>query len=134
MQAELDFGIDAETERLVRRDAPLIEAAPAERVRDEFMKIISAPEPLRNLRRLDDLGLLVRVLPELDAMRDVPQFPPHIYNVFEHSLHAAASAAVTEGAGYKTLQATFGTQLTDHFSKLTSAARTRRELLRLTLL
>lgn len=135
MEAELDFVMDEGTEQLVRRDAPLIENAPAERVRDEFMKILSAPQPLRNLRRLDDLRLLGCVLTELNAMRDGTQSPPHIYDVFTHSLHAVAGAAELEHSDYGDVaQGAFAAQLEKHFSQITSAARTRRALLRLALL
>lgn len=135
MEADLDFVLDEATERLVRRDAALISFASLERVRDELIKIIGAPHVLRNLRRLDALDLLGRVLPELNALRDETQSPPHVYTVFEHSLHAVAAAEETENAGYRNLAAgAFGTQLDEHFSKLTSGARTRRALLRLTLL
>lgn len=135
MEAELDFVLDDMTQNLVKRDANLIEGAPMERVRDELIRIIGAPHALRNLRRLDELGLLGRVLPELNAMRGVTQSPPHIYDVFEHTLHAAASAEETERAGYLNLaQGAFGKQLQEHFSQSVSADRTRRQLLRLALL
>lgn len=135
MEAELDFVLDDATEMLVKRDAVLIEHAPMERVRDELIKIIAAPNVLRNLRRLDVLDLLGRVLPEVNAMRGVTQSPPHIYEVFEHSLRAVAAAEETERAGYLNLaQGAFGAQLRDHFAQTVSAERTRRELLRLALL
>lgn len=135
IEAELNFVLEAETEAVLRRDAPLIEHAPMERVRDEFIKLLGAENVLRNLHRLDALDLLGRVLPEVNAMRDVTQSPPHLYSVFEHSLHAVAGAEETERAGYLNLaQGAFGAQLRAHFSQTTSGARTRRELLRLALL
>lgn len=135
MEAELNFVMDEMTENLVRREAYRMERAPLERVRDEFMKILAAPNVLRNLRRLDSLDLLGRVLPELDAARGVTQSPPHIYDVFEHTLHAVEGAELAERAGYLNLaQSAFGAQLQEHFGQVTSAARTRRELLRLALL
>lgn len=135
MEAELNFVLDDLTERLVRRDAALIETSPLERVRDEFVKIIAAPNVLRNLRRLDTLNLLRRVLPELNAMRGVTQPTPHIYDVFEHSLRAVAAAQETERAGYLDIaQGAFGSQLSQHLATFTSGGRTRRELLRLALL
>src|SRR5206468_3565301 len=85
MEAEVDFVLDESTENLVKRDADLIKAAPLERVRDELVRVVAAPHVLRNLRRLDQLDLLGRVVPELNATRGVTQSLPHIYNVFEHS-------------------------------------------------
>lgn len=135
MEAELGFGLDEETVRLVRRDAELLAFAPMERARDELVKVIAAPNALRNLRRLDALRLLGHILPEVNAMRGVTQSSPHIYDVFEHSLHAVNAAEETERAGYSNLaQGAFGEQLREHFAQRLSAERTRRELLRLTLL
>jgi tRNA nucleotidyltransferase/poly(A) polymerase len=135
MEAELDFVLDPTTEQMVKRDAPLIEHAPMERVRDEFVKIIGALHALRNLRRLDTLDLLGRVVPEVNAMRGVTQSPPHAYDVFEHTLHAVGSADVVERENYMNLgEGAFGTQLREHFSQPLSGGRTRREWLRFALL
>lgn len=135
MEAELDFVLEDVTENLVKREADLIEGASMERVRDELIRVIGAPHVLRNLRRLDELNLLGHVLPEVNAMRGVTQSPPHIYDVFEHTLHAVAGAEETERAGYLNLaQSAFGKQLQEHFSQTVSADRTRRQLLRLALL
>lgn len=135
MEAELDFVLDPATEQLVRRDAALVERAAMERVRDEFVKIIGAPNVLRNLRHLDALDLLGRVVPEVNAMRGVTQSPPHVYDVFEHTLYAVAAAELTEREGYMNLgQGAFGAQLREHFSQPISADRTRRHWLRLALL
>jgi tRNA nucleotidyltransferase/poly(A) polymerase len=135
LEAELEFVLDAETEGWVRRYAPLIENAPGERVRDEFLRILGANHALRQLQRLDDLDLLGLVLPELNATRQVTQSPPHVYDVFEHSLHAVEAAEHCEREHYMNVaEGAFGEQLADHFERRTSAERTRRELLRLTLL
>lgn len=135
IEAELDFVLESETEAWVRRDAALIETAPMERVRDEFVKLIGAPNVYRHLTRLDALDLLGRVLPEVNAMRGMTQSPPHIYDVFDHSLHAVAAAEATEREHYTNLaEGAFGAQLTNHFAQTTSGGRTRREMLRLALL
>src|SRR5205085_1170548 len=63
------------------------------------------------------------------------QSSPHIYPVLEHSFHAVAAASETERNRYLNLaQGAFATQLSQHFSQIVSGARTRRELLRLSLL
>ncbi len=135
LEADLAFGIEAESEALMRRDALLIESAPMERVRDELMRILGAPNVLRNLRRLDELDLLGRILPEVNAMRGVTQSPPHIYNVFEHSLYAVAAAEEMERANYGTIaDGAFADDLKAYFAQTMSGVRTWRELLRFTLL
>ncbi|HZQ10215.1 MAG TPA: HD domain-containing protein [Anaerolineae bacterium] len=132
-EAELEFALDDAAENLVQRDALLINRAPSERVREEFMRILSAQNVLRQLERLDSLGLLTQVVPELNTLRGVTQSPPHIYDVFEHSLHAVAVAEETEQADYMDIaQGAFGEQLREHFQQRYSYSR--RELLRLALL
>jgi putative nucleotidyltransferase with HDIG domain len=135
MEAELDMQLEPATQSRVMQDAALIASAPAERVRDEFMRILTADNVLRNLRRLDSLGLLENVFPEIAPMRAVTQSAPHVYPVLEHSLYAVAAAGETERAHYLNLaQGAFGAQLGEHFSQPVSAGRTRRDLLRLALL
>lgn len=87
--AQLDYELDAHTAALARRDATRLVRVAAERVRDEFAKILTASGAWRNLRLLDDLGLLSQILPELDALRGVQQPAQHHYDVFTHSLAVA---------------------------------------------
>ena len=55
-------------------------------MRDEFLALLAGPRPTRGLRALDALDLLVLIVPEVEAMRDVPQSPPHHYDVWQHTL------------------------------------------------
>lgn len=82
----LDFRIEPDAERLIREAAELLRGASAERVRDELAQIVALPDAYRNLPWLDDLNLLDVCLPELQAMRDVAQSPPHHWDVWEHTL------------------------------------------------
>ena len=135
LEGELDFAAEAETAALIRRDAPLIQSAPMERVRDELMRLVGGENVLRQLRRLDALDLLGRILPEVNAMRGVTQSPPHIYDVFEHSLYAVAAAEEMERARFANIAGgAFAELLPAHFAQNTAGTRTRRVLLRLTLL
>ncbi len=134
LEAELQFTLDAASAQWVRRDAALIARAPGERVRDEFIRILGSPAVLGQLRRLDTLALLGHVLPELNPTRGVTQSPPHIYDVFEHSLRAVGAVEQCEHERYQNLaQGAFSAQLLDHAARLTSGDRTRRVLLRLAL-
>jgi poly(A) polymerase len=59
----------------------------AERIRDEFNKMLTGPEPDRALRMMLEMGILKEVLPEIAAMDGVTQH--HEYHpegdVFEHT-------------------------------------------------
>jgi len=86
LAAEIGANIERETEELLRRAVHLITNVSAERVRDELSKILTLPGAARNLRYLDELGLLTTIIPELEALRGVEQSEPHYLDVFEHSL------------------------------------------------
>ena len=84
--ARFKLRIEPETGRSIRAFGPRLVAASPERVRDEFLGLLAGPRPTRGLRALDALDLLVLIVPEIEAMRDVPQSPPHHYDVWQHTL------------------------------------------------
>jgi len=72
----LGFAIEPQTFVAVRRLAPLAADVSNERIRDEILKTLRAGRG-RGLRLLARSGLLAVVLPEIEAMRGVPQPPPY---------------------------------------------------------
>jgi poly(A) polymerase len=82
------FTIEPSTWDAIVRDAPRLNIISKERIRDEFVKIILTLEPARGLRMLRDSGLLLQFAPELLVMQGVKQDGGHIWDVWEHSLHA----------------------------------------------
>ena len=86
LAAEMQASIEQETVRLLCEAVPLIANVSAERVRDELSKILALPGALQNLRYLDEVGLLVVIIPELETLKGVEQSAPHYLDVFEHSL------------------------------------------------
>lgn len=81
----LKFEIDLQTGRWLAQHAALITTASAERVRDELIKLISAPGFADGLLLLDAYGLLGHILPEVAALQGVTQSPPHHWDVYEHT-------------------------------------------------
>ncbi|MCC7138368.1 MAG: CCA tRNA nucleotidyltransferase [Planctomycetes bacterium] len=73
--ARLRFAIEPATWAAIRRLAPLAADVSPERTRDELVKALVAGRG-RALRLLARSGLLDVVLPEIAAMRGVPQPPP----------------------------------------------------------
>jgi poly(A) polymerase len=134
-EATLGFALDSETESYVRRDArQLVDGAP-ERVRDEFYRIISAGASVRNLWRLDELGLLQFILPEVTALKGVVQSPPHTYDVFEHSIQAVGALEEMERGHFLNLaEGAFSQQLELHFAETVSGDHRRGMLQRIALL
>lgn len=75
-----------ETSSLVRQAAPLLLLVSPERVRDEVMKMLANSQPASAVRLLDILDALPYVFPDLPALKGVDQSPPHIHDVWEHTL------------------------------------------------
>ncbi|MBN1965445.1 MAG: CCA tRNA nucleotidyltransferase [Anaerolineae bacterium] len=78
--------IDPTTLADIRRDGPRLLSTSPERVRDEFMIMLGGARPAAALRTLDALGLLELIVPEVVAMRGVPQSAPHHQDVWAHTL------------------------------------------------
>jgi len=93
LATQLNFKLEAETERQLRRLAPTIQFVSPERVRDELWKLMLTPQPQHGIVMLDDIGLLASVLPEVAATIGVEQTFPHLYPVYEHTLNALTAAA-----------------------------------------
>jgi len=83
----LKLMIESETRKDIHQYGPRIASASVERVRDELMSMLGGPRPHAALRALASLGLLSLLIPEVDAMRGVTQSPPHIFDVWEHTLN-----------------------------------------------
>lgn len=84
--AKLEATIEPETLRAMHELAPAIQRISAERVRDEFMKLLGYPHPEIGIRVMRETGLLREVLPEFDACFGVEQNRYHSHDVGEHSL------------------------------------------------
>jgi putative nucleotidyltransferase with HDIG domain len=86
LAAELRFRIDKATLAQVRAQAHVLANVSAERRRDELLHCLAGPRPAAAIRSLDLLGLLPALIPELPALHGVTQSPPHVYDVWEHTL------------------------------------------------
>lgn len=80
-----------ETEAAIRRLAHSAATLSGERVRDEILRMLAsrAAPPSRAFLLMEDLGLLAVLLPELAALRGVPQGKPAPGDALDHSLRAA---------------------------------------------
>lgn len=77
--AAFGFVVEPATWEAVRANASEIHAVSAERIREELVRIFTAPTRLRGFDLLDASGLLAEVLPEVDALKGCeqpPQFHP----------------------------------------------------------
>jgi tRNA nucleotidyltransferase (CCA-adding enzyme) len=94
----LGFEIDAETERAIVAAAPHAASLSGERVRAELDLILSSPTVLPSLAlgRWEELGLLRVLLPELAALRGVPQAKRVPGDALDHSLRTADALPHTD--------------------------------------
>jgi len=90
LAAQLNFKLDSETRAAVRAQATALAETSPERRRDEFIRCLGGPRPALALRALELLGLLPAILPELAALKGVTQSPPHVFDVWEHTLQVVA--------------------------------------------
>ncbi|KKR15262.1 MAG: PolyA polymerase family protein [Parcubacteria group bacterium GW2011_GWC1_39_29] len=84
----LGFQIDTETVEAIKENAGWLAAISKERVRDEFIKIINSDNAYSGVLLLEELGLLLHIVPELREGINVGQNLHHIYTVWEHNLLA----------------------------------------------
>ena len=90
---QLDFSISHETGESILKNSHLIKEISAERIRDEFIKIIMSKSPASGIAMLQKFGLLKNIIGELEEGIKIEQGGEHIYDVWEHSLHALQHAA-----------------------------------------
>jgi poly(A) polymerase len=91
LAAELDFTIEPKTESLIRLYSQAITEVSGERVREELLRLLTLPRAAYYLRYLDNLGLLLALIPELAESKGVEQPTVHFWDVFEHSLQTVAA-------------------------------------------
>ena len=90
---QLDFALSYDTMQAIVDNSGLIKNISFERIRDELTKIIESPNPVAGMGLLQKLGLLKYIIPELEEGIGCEQKGAHIYDVWEHLLHALDHAA-----------------------------------------
>ncbi len=94
--AQLGFEVAPEVVTAMTALAERIEIISAERVRDELVKLVCAPQPRRGLSLLVETGLAERVLPELPALALERDEHHRHKDVYEHTLTVLEQAADLE--------------------------------------
>jgi len=90
---QLDFLIAQETSESILKNSFLIKKISQERIRDELIKIIMSANPSAGILLLQKLNLLKYIIPELEEGINCEQSGEHIYDVFNHLLHALQHSA-----------------------------------------
>ena len=94
--SQLDFEIDSEVITAMKNLAPRISIVSAERVRDEFIKILMSEKPRIGITILVDTGLADLVIPEIPKLRLEIDEHHHHKDVYEHSITVLEQAITQE--------------------------------------
>lgn len=94
--SQLGFEVAEETEAAMVRFADRLDIISAERVRDEFTKLLLTADPIPGIRLLVDTGLAARFLPELVALVTTQDDHGRHKDVYEHSLTVLRQAIELE--------------------------------------
>lgn len=86
MASTFKLTMEAQTRQALEPAVPGLARVSPERLRDELFKILDGSHPHISLKVLERTGALPYVLPELPALRGVSQSPPHVLDVWEHTL------------------------------------------------
>lgn len=78
--------IDSETTQLMRNSIANLKSISGERLRDEIFKIFEQDDLGKAFLQLDNLGLIDQLFPELSVLKQVPAFPPHVHDIWTHTL------------------------------------------------
>jgi poly(A) polymerase len=96
--AQLRFAVDPAVLAAMRDMAGDLSRIAAERIRDEFTKLLCGTDPVRALRLLVDTGLSDQFLPELSGLRlEIDEHAQH-KDVYEHTLTVVHNAVALESA------------------------------------
>ncbi len=94
--AQLGFRVSDDVLQAMHEQAERITIVSAERVREEFMKTLMAPDPRSGLELLVDTGVADWILPELPALRLAEDEHHRHKDVYEHSMMVLEQAIAME--------------------------------------
>ncbi|WP_433299482.1 CCA tRNA nucleotidyltransferase [Actinoplanes sp. CA-030573] len=95
--AKLRFIVDNSVVAAMRDMSADLDRITAERIRDEFTKLMCGADPIAGLRLLVDTGLADRFLPEISGLKlEIDEHAQH-KDVYEHTLIVVANAMRLEG-------------------------------------
>lgn len=89
---QLGFSYDPELKSALKSQAARLKVISAERIRDEFVKMLSLPDAANCLRDMMELGILDQFIPEFRATVGCEQGDYHHLDVWNHTLLALHNA------------------------------------------
>lgn len=93
LSVELDFAISSETLLALSATKDGLAKISKERIRDEFVRILESPQPIKAFFVAQKLGILPYLAPDLERGVGIEQNQAHSYDVFEHLLRTMQHGA-----------------------------------------
>ena len=93
LAAELNFKIELKTKKAIKKHAAHLEKIAAERIHDEFVKIIMSEKAKVGVELMRETGILKYIMPELEEGINVEQNKAHSFTVWEHNILSLQHAA-----------------------------------------
>ncbi|QUY63134.1 Putative RNA nucleotidyltransferase [Gulosibacter molinativorax] len=94
--SQLGFHLDGASFEAIRELTPRIKDISAERIRDEFVKLMSTDSPRAGIELLVETGLAEIILPELPALQLERDSAHQHKDVYEHSIQVLENAITLE--------------------------------------
>ena len=101
LSAVLGFEIASQTLSVIKEQAALVARPAGERIRGELFKMMEAERSFPYIEKMSQLGLLMKLIPELEQCRDCP-IDDQGYNVFQHVMRTYQEIEIVFG-DYPTL-------------------------------
>ncbi len=134
LKANLGFDLHPDTLAEIKRNASLLKYAPAERIRDELLLILSKSNTVDHIYLFDNLGILELIFPELEDGREISQPLEHHWNVLQHNIETVRKAEELLNSSLTPRWAmdeiTWHMDLIEHFDELISDGHNRGTLLK----
>jgi len=92
LAGQLRFRVEPGTSKMIVADARLLGNVSPERVREEFLNILSLDGAKGQLEVLDHFGLFEQMVPELQSAKGVDQPNMHYWDVWGHTMHTVEAA------------------------------------------
>jgi poly(A) polymerase len=86
LAAILNFTIESQTIKKLKQLKDKIPTVAYERIRDELFKILESEDTIFYLKLMDKYGVLEKIIPHINVMRNVKQGAYHHLDVWNHSL------------------------------------------------
>lgn len=91
LAVQLGLTFDSGTEDLLRASVERVATVSGERTREELLKLLAQDAAADGIKKMDRMGLLGALFPELEACRAVEQPTSHFWDVLEHSMQSVST-------------------------------------------